>query len=118
MHPEKFFFEGIKEKINVQSNEPVINTYYGSMPMRCVPILDFLNNRYIEHRSQSQEAENLMDTLNHLYKFHGNRISYVYNTLMYYNDHFIENKSKKRRLLLILAGKYFETIKYMILWKL
>ncbi len=107
MHPEKFFFEGIKERINVVSNEPIINTYYGSMPMRCVPILDFLNCRFIEHTGQSVDAENLMDTLNNLYKFHGNRISYVYNSLIYYNEHFKgTNLPKKKRLLFILAGNF------------
>lgn len=106
MHPEKFFYEGLKEKIkNVQLNDPIINTYYGNMPMRCVPILDFLNNRYIEHDIQSTEGDSLIDTLNLLYKFHGNRISYVYNTLMYYNNRFEANptnKQKKTRILFLI----------------
>lgn len=107
MHPEGFFFEGIKERINVMSNEPTINTYYGCMPLRCVPIIDFLNHRFIEHTNQSIDTENLMGTLNNLYKFHGNRISYVYNSLMYYNECYAANKAKKKRLLFILACEYF-----------
>ena len=110
MHPEKFFFEGIREKINIQPNDSMINTYYGNMPMRCVSILDFMNNRYIEHNTQSIETDSLMDKLNLLYKFHGNCVSYVYNTMVYYNTRFEEDvmrKSKKKRLLLILASKKF-----------
>lgn len=107
-HPERFFYEGLREKINIKSSEPLINTYYGSMPMRCVPILDFLNNRYIEHTSHSIETDTFIDKLNQLYKFHENRTAYVYNTLMYYNSQFVKdsiNRTKKKRLLFILACK-------------
>lgn len=78
-----------------------------------MPVLDFLNNRYIELKSQSASAENLLDHLNHLYKFHNNPISYVYNTYMYYNNKFqsgtgigldMLNRSKKKRLFFILTG--------------
>lgn len=107
MHPEKFFYEGMKEQINIQTDELVLNTYYGNMPMRCVPVLDFLNNRYIEHEQQSLEGDSLLDNLNQLYKFHGNKISYVYNTLVYYNNRFEldqVNKLKKKRLLNIITS--------------
>ena len=124
MHPEKFFFEGLKEQLNMpQSNESVINTYYGNMLMRCVPILDFLNNRYMELNQQIPEADALFDNLNKLYKFHSSPISFVYNSLIYYNKK-IENSNlnnlaslnssqqldmisrlKKKRLFLILTGK-------------
>lgn len=109
MHPEKFFYEGLKEKINAQSAETVINTYYGNMPMRCAAVLDFLNNRYIEHDASlaTPDTDQALDQLNQLYKFHGSRISYVYNTLVYYNGLFDADqsrKAKKKRLLQILAG--------------
>ena len=107
VHQEKFLYEGLKEQLNIQSNEPLINTYYGNVIMRCVPVLDFLNNRYVELGSlQSLEADSLLDKLNILFKFHGNRVSYVYNTFMYYNNKFetkMVNKSKKKRLLHILG---------------
>jgi hypothetical protein len=70
-------------------------------------VLDFLNNRYVEHEGQCAEADQLMDQLNQLYKFHTNRVSYVYNTLIYYGGCFEADpsrKAKKKRLLHILAG--------------
>jgi len=112
-YPEKFFYEGIKEQVNAQSSDHLINTYYSNMFMRCVPILDFLNNRYIELNYQSYESDSLMDSLNNLYKFHNNPISFVYNSLIYYNSKFetqnsnlnSANNSKKKRLFQILISK-------------
>jgi hypothetical protein len=34
IYPERFFYEGFKEKVNVPCGESLINTYYGNMPMR------------------------------------------------------------------------------------
>lgn len=129
LHPEKFFNEGIKEHLNTQSNDYLINTYYGNMFMRCVPVLDFLNNRYIELNVQSIEAENLLDTLNHLYKFHNNPISYVYNSLIYYNNKFqqpanpsnmnidLTNKFKKKRLFSILTCLKLILLKFFLTYQ-
>jgi hypothetical protein len=100
-------------------NEMQINTYYGNMIMRCVPVLDFLNSRFIELNYRSTESDNLLDTLNCLFKFHHNPISYVYNSLVYYNSKFekytapnqmdsddfdYSSNLKKKRLLNILTG--------------
>jgi hypothetical protein len=116
MHPDKLFYEGTKEQLNIQSSDShmCINTYYGSMILRCVPILDYLNNRYLEMKqpSLSNDAESFLDTMNHLYKFHNNPIAYVYNSLVYYNSKFEQFYStfettlrfKKRRLLNILSN--------------
>ncbi|RNA27996.1 mediator of RNA polymerase II transcription subunit 23 isoform X2 [Brachionus plicatilis] len=113
-HPEKHFFENLKEKCNVPINEAILNTYYGNLMLRCLPVLGFLNSRYIELKSQSNSADNLLDQLNHLYKFHNNPISYVYNTFMYYNNKFqsnntmgidMVNRSKKKRLFFILTAQ-------------
>jgi mediator of RNA polymerase II transcription subunit 23 len=79
--------------------------------MRCIPLLDFLNNRYMELNQQTAEADALLDSLNRLYKFHSNPISYVYNSLIYYkqlnesvtytDDVF---KLKKKRIFSILSS--------------
>ena len=108
-HPEKFFYEGIKDAVKAQSSDHLINTYYSNVFMRCVPVLDFLNSRYVELNFQSPESETLMDSLNDLYRFHSNPIAFVYNTLIYYNSKFetlgVTNNSKKKRLFSILASK-------------
>ncbi len=108
-HPEKFFYEGLKDQLNIQSNDPIINTYYGNVIIRCVPILDFLNNRYIELNVVSPKSDEFLDRINTLYKYYTNPIAYVYNSLMYYNNKFISdnnitNKSKKNRLVNILKS--------------
>ncbi len=109
LHPEKFLYEGIKEKLNVQAHDIQFNTYYGSTILRCVPVLDFINNRYIEtNYNQSSEADILIDSLNPLFRFHHNPVSYVYNALLYYNNKFesvtMGAKQKKQRLLNILKS--------------
>jgi hypothetical protein len=80
--------------------------------MRLIPVIDYLNNRYMDLNVQSNEADQLFDFLNQLYKFHSNPISFVYNSLIYYtraqaNNPQLElvNKLKKKRLFSILAGK-------------
>lgn len=122
-HPERLFYEGIREQLNITtgssggttSPDAQINTYYGNTIMRCVPVLDFLNNRYVEFVAQSSDAETLLDNLNILYRFHNNPISYVYNSFMYYDVKFRSgvqsadfalNRSKKKRFFQILAGSY------------
>ena len=110
LHPDKFLYEGIKEKLNVQAaHDIVFNTYYGNTILRCVPVLDFINNRYIEMNYTSSEADTLIDSLNGLFRFHHNPVSYVYNALLYYNKKFenapFEVKQKKRRLLNILISE-------------
>lgn len=122
-HAEKFANEGIREKLNMISTLPPsaensqINTYYGNLVMRCVPVLDFLNNRYIELGVRSSDAESLLDNLNVLYKFHNNPISYVYNTFMYYDNKFRAgandatlSSSKKRRLFNIVAANQLSSM--------
>lgn len=113
-YPEYHFFENFKEKCNVPINEAIINTYYGNTILRCLPMLDFLNNRYIELKKQSDSADKLLDQLNRLYKFSNNPISYVYNTFMYYNNKFqhcsglgidMVNRNKKKRIFFILTSK-------------
>jgi mediator of RNA polymerase II transcription subunit 23 len=125
MHPEKFFYEGLKEQLNIAPNDNQINVYYGNMLLRCVPILDFLNNRYIELNYQTEEANSLMDTLNQLYRFHNNPISYVYNSMVYYNSKFdslnvndIGEKNKKRRLLrIVINNERFNTPQFSELFQ-
>lgn len=134
-HPERFANEGIREQLNMLPSTTLnessgaqgqgqggsggqFNTYYGSVVLRCVPVLEFLNNRYVELASSQPclEAESLLDNLNMLFKFHSNPVSYVYNSLMYYDAKFSSssqqpdlaalNRAKKRRLFNILACWY------------
>ncbi len=112
--------------MNATSNETQINTYYGNMILRCVPVLEFLNNRYIEVNYRSEDSDNLLDALSRLFKFYPNPLSYVFNSLIYYSskydlnengDHMMNTDStdldlarnfKKKNLLKVFLGGYSE----------
>lgn len=59
--------------------------------MRFIPVMDIIIHRFLElpSGSMSNIVETLLDQLGCLYKFHDRPITYLYNTLHYY-----ENKLK------------------------
>jgi hypothetical protein len=110
----------LREQLNVaqspSSNESnAINVYYGCTIMRFIPLLDYVNYRYMELNQHVAEADPLLDSLNRLYKFHSNPISFVYNSFMYFRNGSNENlntsqsdealKMKRKKIFQILVCK-------------
>lgn len=128
-HPDRMFHEGLKEQLGhtgpYVSESQLINTYYTHTIVRCIPVLDFLNSRYLELGQIVPDADSLLNFMNQLFKFHPNPIAFAYQTLMYYNKRENQSalgganlnqslhhnqteliyKAKKKRIFSIIAGK-------------
>ena len=104
--PEKFVFEENLNDPNAFHHLPV---YFGNVCMRFIPVFDILVHRYIEiplvSSMKSKSLEQLMDHFAVLYKFHDRPITYLYNTLHYYENRIRDRLSLKKKLVSCIIGK-------------
>jgi mediator of RNA polymerase II transcription subunit 23 len=118
MHPDKFFYDGIKESLGISSsatnNDMAISSNYGNFVLRCLPVLDYLNCRCLEIRRTSKETDQLLDLLNKLYKFNYNSLSFVYNTFYYYDSIFKATASPSASSVDEVAASQFTFKKYLL----
>jgi mediator of RNA polymerase II transcription subunit 23 len=103
--PEKFAPDVLCESHHTQ----VLPVYFGNVCLRFLPIIDLIIHRYLEMSVECIAAplESILKTLGSLYKFHDRPITYLYNTLFYY-----EMKLRDRPLLKrTLVGTIFMAFK-------
>lgn len=97
--PEKFAPD---ESVSHPSTLPV---YFGNVCLRFLPVLDITIHRYLEvPATMSKTLDVLLDHLGSLYKFHDRPITYLYNTLHYYEKRLRERPHLKRRLVGTVIG--------------
>ena len=97
-YPEKFFFEGIQD-LNSPIQHQYLPIYFGNVCLRFLPVLDILIHRLIEMLPPVQKfMENILENLGGLYKFHDRPITYLYNTLHYYDKKLVSKPPVKRKL--------------------
>jgi mediator of RNA polymerase II transcription subunit 23 len=73
------------------------STFFGNVCLRFLPVLDIVIHRYLE-MSGEKSLESILKTLAMLYKFHDRPITYLYNTLFYYENKLRDRPSLKRLL--------------------
>lgn len=88
-YPEKFV-----------PDELTIPVCFGNVCLRVLPVLDVVIHRLIEFSTnQTMKAlENILDNVGCLYKYHERPITYLYNTLYYYEAKLRDCPSLKRKL--------------------
>ncbi|KAL4235920.1 Mediator of RNA polymerase II transcription subunit 23 [Mactra antiquata] len=96
-YPEKFFYEGIQD-LNSPIQHQYLPVYFGNICLRFIPVLDILIHRLIEMSSVQKFLESILDNLGGLYKFHDRPLTYLYNTLHYYDSKLSNRPSLKRKL--------------------
>lgn len=96
-YPEKFFFEGIQD-LNSPIQHQYLPVYFGNVCLRFLPVLDILIHRLIEMPPVVKFLELILDNLGGLYKFHDRPITYLYNTLHYYDKKLVGKPAVKRKL--------------------
>ncbi|KAJ3607191.1 hypothetical protein NHX12_026704 [Muraenolepis orangiensis] len=99
-YPEKLYFEGLAEQVNppMQHQSHYLPIYFGNVCLRFLPVFDIVIHRFLELIPVSKSLETLLDHLGGLYKFHDRPVTYLYNTLHYYERHLRERTSLKRKL--------------------
>lgn len=80
-------------------------TFFGNVCLRFLPVLDIVIHRYLEMSIDaiSQPLESVLKTLGLLYKFHDRPITYIYNTLFYYELKLRDRPALKRLLVGTIA---------------
>lgn len=96
-HPEKFYYEGIQD-LNSPIQHQYLPVYFGNVCLRFIPVLDILIHRIIEQPTLQNLLEKILENLGILYKFHDHPITYLYNTLHYYQRNLINRPPLKRKL--------------------
>uniref|UniRef100_A0A336LHK9 Mediator of RNA polymerase II transcription subunit 23 n=1 Tax=Culicoides sonorensis TaxID=179676 RepID=A0A336LHK9_CULSO len=93
-YPEKFLPDEVSTPI-----------YFGNVCLRLLPVLDLIIHRFIEFSTNQpiKALENILDTFGCLYKFHERPITYLYNTLYYYEQKLRDFPGLKRKLISCIA---------------
>ncbi|XP_072045774.1 mediator of RNA polymerase II transcription subunit 23-like [Amphiura filiformis] len=106
--PEKFFYEGLLEQTGAKLSTPqhYLPIYFSNVCLRFLPVFDILIHRFLELPPVSKSLETLLDHLGGLYKFHDQPVTYLYNTLHYYEKRLrhAERPLLKRKLISAIIG--------------
>ncbi|XP_004083784.2 mediator of RNA polymerase II transcription subunit 23 isoform X2 [Oryzias latipes] len=99
-YPEKLYFEGLADQVNppIQQQPQYLPIYFGNVCLRFLPVFDIVIHRFLELLPVSKSLETLLDHLGGLYKFHDRPVTYLYNTLHYYERHLRDRTNLKRKL--------------------
>lgn len=83
--------------------------FFGNVCLRFLPVLDIVIHRYLEMSidAVAQSLESVLKTLGLLYKFHDRPITYLYNTLFYYELKLRDRPALKR----LLVGAIITSLK-------
>ncbi|XP_071964997.1 mediator of RNA polymerase II transcription subunit 23-like [Antedon mediterranea] len=108
--PEKFFFEGLYEATRTQMANPptYLPTYFVNVCLRFLTVFDIVIHRFLELPPVSKSLETLLDHLGSLYKFHARPITYLYNTLHYYEKKVKDRPLMKKKLVGSITGSLKE----------
>ncbi|KAJ4431363.1 Mediator of RNA polymerase II transcription subunit 23 [Periplaneta americana] len=104
-YPEKFAPEGILEQTGGPSSPyHSLPVYFGNVCLRFLPVFDIVIHRYLELPPVTKSLETLLEHLGCLYKFHDRPVTYLYNTLHYYERKLRDRPPLKRRLVAAVLG--------------
>lgn len=105
-YPEKFSPESIVGGGGgSQSGQPhTLPIYFTNVCLRFLPVLDIIIHRFLEVHQVHKRLEMVLEQLGALYKFHDHPITYLYNTLHYYEKGLRESPKLKRQLVAAVVG--------------
>ena len=78
--------------------------YFGNVCLRFIPVFDIVIHRFLELPPVTKSLETLLDHLGGLYKFHDRPMTYLYNTLHYYEHKLRERPQLKIKLVSSIIG--------------
>ncbi|KAG9510935.1 Mediator of RNA polymerase II transcription subunit 23, partial [Fragariocoptes setiger] len=105
--PEKYYFDCLAEITkNPQASQQALPSYFSNVCLRFLPIFDLLIHRALELPSKTFAMEKVLDHYGCLYKFHDRPITYLYNTLNYYDVKLQDKPTLKRKLVGVILGAF------------
>ncbi|CAK8677896.1 unnamed protein product [Clavelina lepadiformis] len=117
-YPEMYYFEGLLKHCsggdqvnstaeNPSSNHQYLPSYFSNITLRFLPVLDIVIHRCLESTT-TKSLETCLDVIGMLYKFHDQPITYLFNTLHYYEYNLRERPSLKKKLVSTIVGAVTE----------
>ncbi|CAG0886018.1 unnamed protein product [Darwinula stevensoni] len=101
-YQETFAPEGLLDQ-----NAATLPIYFGNICLRFLPVFDMVIHRYLEIApmvSVARTLDLLLDSIGSLYKFHDHPVTYLYNTLHYYERRLSERHALKKKLVSVILG--------------
>ncbi|XP_040568431.2 LOW QUALITY PROTEIN: mediator of RNA polymerase II transcription subunit 23 [Lepeophtheirus salmonis] len=86
------------------SPEAPLPVYFSNVCLRFIPVFDIVVHRFLELPPVAKSLETLIDHFSVLYKFHARPITYLYNTLHYYEKRVRDKPSLKKKLVRSITG--------------
>merc|ERR1719334_169697 len=105
--PEKFAADLPTEEAQATPTLPI---YYGNVCLRFIPVFDVVVHRFLELLPVQKSLETMFTHLGCLYKFHDKPITYLYNTLHYY-ENILRNRPSLRRLIVSLVDQALKDVR-------
>lgn len=99
-YPEKYYHDLLAEN-NIPSNGQTLPSFFSNVCLRFIPVLDILIHRGLELEVTAQPNQNsiniktIIDEFRGLYKFHDKPLTYLYETLHYYDTQIPQYLKKK-----------------------
>jgi mediator of RNA polymerase II transcription subunit 23 len=78
------FHRKYPEKFAPEEQSSGYHPYFGNVCLRFLPVFDIVVHRFLEIPQVTKSLEILLEHLGCLYKFHDRPVTYLYNTLHYY----------------------------------
>ncbi|CAG5128947.1 unnamed protein product, partial [Candidula unifasciata] len=104
-YPEKFYYEGTQD-LNNPIQHQYLPVYFGNVCLRFLPVFDLTIHRLLEVANMQKSLEIILDQIGGLYKFHDHPITYLYNTLFYYEKRLADKPNIKRKLVSAIIGAF------------
>ncbi len=95
---------GEPDPSNGDPNAKVLPSYFANVCLRFIPVFDIVVHRFLELPALSKSLETLMDHIGVFYKFHQKPVTYLYNTLHYYESRTRDKASLKKKLICSVVG--------------
>ncbi|PVD23184.1 hypothetical protein C0Q70_16447 [Pomacea canaliculata] len=105
-YPEKFYYEGIQQDLSSPIQHQHLPVYFGNVCLRFIPVFDVMIHRFLETPTVQKVFDMVLEHIGCLYKFHDHPITYLYNTLFYYEKRLSGAPLLKRRLVNAVIGAF------------
>lgn len=106
-YPEKFYHDHLNDN-NLPTMGETLPSFFGNVCLRFLPVFDIIIHRALELRilspNSAMKIDQLLDGFACLYRFHDKPLTYLYNTLYYYDSQM--PPALKMKLTLSIVGAF------------
>ncbi|KAL1420488.1 hypothetical protein MTO96_024306 [Rhipicephalus appendiculatus] len=98
-YPEKFYFEGLQDLSGQSQQHTYLPVYFGNICLRFIPVMDIVIHRFLElYPVATISVESILDHLGY------RPLTYLYNTLHYYEQKLKDRPPLKKKLVAAITG--------------